>query len=75
MSERLMITQMNSNSFTAYWNSFTQDYISQKTYSLYESLSPESKTYNQVEYTIFVLDEHRYERKLKYGLTYVKSTL
>ena len=44
-------------------------------YLLYESFSPETRIYNQVEQTMFVLDALCHDSILKAGVAYVELTL
>ena len=44
-------------------------------YLLYEKLSPESRMYNQLEQTIFIINALKHDVQLRPGLKYVASNL
>ena len=46
-----------------------------KNYLLYEKLSPESRMYNPVEQTMFIIDALKHDARLQPGLQYVASNL
>jgi len=46
-----------------------------KNFLLYEKLSPESRIYNNVEQTTFIINALRHDVRLRPGLFYVESTL